>query len=136
VFITNQAGVEKGHTKVSDLKTKFDAMIRELRIPVYVLISTGETHFRKPSAEMWNFFVKECNKGVQVNHDESFYVGDAAGRAKNWAPGKPKDFSCGDRMFAANVNLSEKLFSELFTANFKLVISFIIKSFTHLKSYF
>lgn len=33
------------------------------------------------------------------------YVGDAAGRAKNWAPGKPKDFSCGDRMFAANIGI-------------------------------
>jgi bifunctional polynucleotide phosphatase/kinase len=40
---------------------------------------------------------------VVVNKAESLYVGDAAGREKNWAKGKPKDFSCGDRMFAANV---------------------------------
>ena len=33
------------------------------------------------------------------------FVGDAAGRAKGWAPGKPKDFSCTDRMFAANAGV-------------------------------
>ena len=35
------------------------------------------------------------------------YVGDAAGRPKEWAPGKPKDFSCSDRKFAANLGVSE-----------------------------
>jgi hypothetical protein len=35
------------------------------------------------------------------------YVGDAAGRAKNWAPDKPKDFSCSDRMFAANIGIGK-----------------------------
>lgn len=36
----------------------------------------------------------------------SLYVGDAAGRAKDWAKDKPKDFSCSDRMFAANIGIS------------------------------
>lgn len=36
---------------------------------------------------------------------ECLYVGDAAGRAKEWSPGKPKDFSCSDRMFAANLEI-------------------------------
>lgn len=35
------------------------------------------------------------------------YVGDAAGRAKNWVPDKPKDFSCSDRMFAANIGIGK-----------------------------
>lgn len=42
------------------------------------------------------------------------YVGDAAGRAKNWAPGKPKDFSCTDRMFAANVGVKFQTPEEFF----------------------
>jgi bifunctional polynucleotide phosphatase/kinase len=37
------------------------------------------------------------------------YVGDAAGRAKEWSPGKPKDFSCSDRMFAANLGIGKVL---------------------------
>ena len=43
----------------------------------------------------------------QVNRKQSIFVGDAAGRAKNWAPGKPKDFSCSDRKFAANLGVSK-----------------------------
>ena len=114
VFITNQAGVEKGHTKVGDLKHKFEAMIKELDIPVFVFISTGETHFRKPSTQMWDYFVKNCNQGVSIDMQESFYVGDAAGRPKNWAVGKPKDFSCADRMFASNIKLKFFTPEELF----------------------
>ena len=42
-----------------------------------------------------------------MNRKQSIFVGDAAGRAKNWAPGKPKDFSCSDRKFAANLGVSK-----------------------------
>lgn len=44
---------------------------------------------------------------AQVKKDQSIYVGDAAGRMKGWAKDKPKDFSCSDRMFAANIGISE-----------------------------
>ena len=114
LFITNQGGIEKGNVKFAELKTKFETIISELDIPVYVLIATGETHFRKPSTGMWDFFVENLNKSVKVNMDESFFVGDAAGRPKNWAPGQPKDFSCGDRMFAANIKLSMLLILAFF----------------------
>lgn len=43
----------------------------------------------------------------QVDLKKCKYVGDAAGRAKNWAPDKPKDFSCSDRMFAANIGIGK-----------------------------
>ena len=108
VFITNQAGIEKQKVKFSELKSKFEAMLVELDLPIFILIATGETHFRKPSTAMWSFLLNECNAGVSVSMDESFYVGDAAGRPKNWAPGRGKDFSCGDRMFAYNLKLSEQ----------------------------
>ncbi|XP_070194979.1 bifunctional polynucleotide phosphatase/kinase-like isoform X2 [Littorina saxatilis] len=106
LFITNQAGIEKDKVKPQTVKDKLEAIIKELGIPVQVLISTGNSHYRKPSPCMWDFFVKDCNQGVAVNKAESYYVGDAAGRAKEWAPGKPKDFSCSDRMFAANIGIS------------------------------
>lgn len=35
----------------------------------------------------------------------SFYCGDAAGREAKWAPGKKKDHSSVDRLFALNVGL-------------------------------
>ncbi len=108
VFVTNQAGIEKGKVKFAELKSKFEAIISALEIPVVVFVATGENHFRKPSTEIWQFFLSSCNNSVEVNMTESFYVGDAAGRTKGWAAGKDKDFSCVDRMFAHNCGLSKK----------------------------
>ena len=55
---------------------------------------------------MWKYFEQNCNKSEMIDLSKCVYVGDAAGRPKNWAPGKVKDFSCGDRMFAHNLNIS------------------------------
>ena len=93
--------------KFNELKSKFQSIICELDIPVFLFVSTGENHFRKPSIEIWNFFAASCNKKIEVDMKESFYVGDAAGRPKNWSAGKSKDFSCVDRMFAYNIGLSK-----------------------------
>lgn len=41
---------------------------------------------------MWDFFTGKCNGGVSVDLADSTYVGDAAGRAKDWVKGKSKDF--------------------------------------------
>lgn len=105
VFFTNQAGIEKLKTKAEDITKKVEDMIGELAIPVLCFVCTGSNQYRKPSTNMWDFFVKNANGGVKVDLKKSRYVGDAAGRAKNWAPGKPKDFSCSDRMFAANIGI-------------------------------
>lgn len=105
LFVTNQAGIEKGRVKFSELKKKFQSIVATLDIPIFLFVATGENHFRKPSTEIWNFFTSSLNKSVDVDMKESFYVGDAAGRPKNWAPGKSKDFSCADRMFAHNIGL-------------------------------
>lgn len=62
---------------------------------------------------MWDYLVKNCNSNVEIDMNESFFVGDAAGRPKDWAPGKKKDFSCADRMFAQNINLSMQIFKNI-----------------------
>ena len=104
VFFTNQAGIEKGKQDVKSLLGKFEDIINAVGIPIQVFISTGNTHYRKPSTAMWEYMVSQCNGGLEVDLTNSIYVGDAAGRPKEWAPGKSKDFSAGDRMFAANIN--------------------------------
>ena len=123
IFFTNQGGIEKKRVKFSELKSKFEKMIIQLDIPIFVYIATGENHFRKPSTGMWDHFTKHHNSSVEINMKESFFVGDAAGRQKNWAPGKKKDFSCADRMFADNIKISIFKFHLLFffTPN-KLII--------------
>ena len=105
VFFTNQAGIEKKKADARELKTKFQDIINALGVPVQVFVSTGENHYRKPSAEMWKYMENTCNGGTKIDRKKSLFVGDAAGRKKNWAPGKAKDFSCGDRMFAANLGV-------------------------------
>ncbi|CAG5121090.1 unnamed protein product [Candidula unifasciata] len=105
VFFTNQGGIEKNKVTVSGFQSKAEAIIRDLDIPVMVFASTGTNMYRKPYTGMWDYFTENCNQGVKVDKSQSLYVGDAAGRAKNWAKDKPKDFSCSDRMFAANVGV-------------------------------
>lgn len=45
------------------------------------------------------------NGNVTIDKADSFYIGDAAGRPKNWAPGKKKDHSSADRLMALNVDV-------------------------------
>ncbi|XP_031428942.1 bifunctional polynucleotide phosphatase/kinase isoform X2 [Clupea harengus] len=71
-----------------------------------VFVAAGPGIFRKPVTGMWKHLCEEVNDGIPVDKSQSFYVGDAAGRPVNWAPGKKKkDFSCSDRLFALNIGL-------------------------------
>lgn len=114
VFFTNQAGIEKKKVTPQSFKSKLEDIIKQLEIPVLVFASTGTNHYRKPYTAMWDLFVENYNSGVKVDKSKSIYVGDAAGRKKGWAKDKPKDFSCSDRMFAANVGVKFSTPEEFF----------------------
>lgn len=105
VFFTNQKGVEKGKTLIEDLQHKFTALLKLMGVSAQILISTGSGVYRKPCLGMLKFLRDRGNEDIAINIQESFYVGDAAGRPAKWAPGKKKDFSCSDRMFAMNAGL-------------------------------
>ena len=49
-----QMGVSTGKTSISDLRTKFENVIRKLQVPVQVFIATHKGKYRKPSEGMWN----------------------------------------------------------------------------------
>ncbi|KAK2881349.1 hypothetical protein Q8A67_018617 [Cirrhinus molitorella] len=106
VFFTNQMGISRGKLRPEVFKSKVEDILQTLQLPIQVFASTAPGIYRKPVIGMWEHLCEKANGGVTVDVSQSFYVGDAAGRPANWAPGKKKkDFSCSDRLFALNLGL-------------------------------
>jgi len=122
VFITNQNGISKGHITENDFKGKMEAIIKRLNVPIQVLALIKKGIHRKPNTGAYEWLIKEGNGGLPV--EEFFYVGDAAGREKGWGPGKKKDHSCSDRLFAINIgcpfSTPEEFFFGAKEVNYKL----------------
>uniref|UniRef100_A0A2K5R516 Polynucleotide kinase 3'-phosphatase n=1 Tax=Cebus imitator TaxID=2715852 RepID=A0A2K5R516_CEBIM len=100
--------------------------LRELEAKGYkVLVATHTGLYRKPVTGMWDHLQEQANEGTPIAIADSIFVGDAAGRPANWAPGrKKKDFSCADRLFALNLGLPfatpEEFFLKWPAAGFEL----------------
>ncbi|XP_076268028.1 polynucleotide kinase 3'-phosphatase [Rhynchophorus ferrugineus] len=105
VFFTNQFGLRNDNTKIKDFKKKIENILKSLNLPVQVFIAIGKKHFRKPRTGMWDCLLNKKNNDISIDINQSFFVGDAAGREKNWAPKRNKDHSCADRLFAMNIGL-------------------------------
>lgn len=110
VFVTNQAGIAKGKLTIGQFSEKVQSIMKKLGVDGMVFVSTSDTgYYRKPRTGIWqwleNWTEMKGNGGLTINRSESFYCGDAAGREKDHLPGKKKDFSCSDRLFAENLQL-------------------------------
>lgn len=92
VVFTNQAGIEKKKATEKEIQTKMADIMSSLGVPFQAFVSTGENIYRKPYTSSWDFFVKHCNGDVNVDMTSSFFVGDAAGRPKDWIKGKNSFF--------------------------------------------
>ncbi|CAG8490528.1 21222_t:CDS:10, partial [Racocetra persica] len=71
-----------------------------------IYAATGYDKYRKPMIGIWNYFVEKRNVGVTIDKKNCFYVGDAAGRVKNWKFGAPSDWTDTDRKFAENIEIN------------------------------
>lgn len=80
--------------------------LKSLGIGVTIFVSTKKDEYRKPDVGMFNFLLSESNNTFDKN--ESFYVGDAAGRLH--------DFSDSDLMFAKNCDLRFYIPEEFFSS--------------------
>ena len=94
VVLTNQA---KGATRgFEHIKQKIEKVCKDAGIPILVLMSVGmNSRFRKPKPGFMKYLSRIYND--QISTEDSFYVGDAAGREG--------DFSDCDKVFARNAGL-------------------------------
>ncbi|XP_006229120.1 bifunctional polynucleotide phosphatase/kinase isoform X2 [Rattus norvegicus] len=125
VILTNQMGIGRGKLPAEVFKAKVEAVLEKLGVPFQVLVATHAGLNRKPVSGMWDHLQEKGNEGIPISIGDSVFVGDAAGRPANWAPGKKKkDFSCADRLFALNVGLPfatpEEFFLKWPAARFEL----------------
>ncbi|GJQ72382.1 hypothetical protein Trydic_g3465 [Trypoxylus dichotomus] len=104
IIFSNQHKLGYEKHLIPSFKTKIDNIIHKIGVPIQVFIATQRDMYRKPLIGMWNSLLKLMNETVDMQ--QSFYVGDAAGREKNWAPHKKKDHSMSDRLFAINIGIN------------------------------
>ncbi|OWM88588.1 hypothetical protein CDL15_Pgr002355 [Punica granatum] len=109
VIFTNESNIERWKNKrqvaVDSKLGRLNNFIKEVNVPIQVFIACGlgkstngeEDPLRKPKPGMWNIMEKHFNSGISIDMDQSFYVGDAAGR-KN-------DHSDADIKFAQAVGI-------------------------------
>ncbi len=105
--------------------TKIERIAKKLSVPIQLFACTEYDVFRKPRTGAWQLLAAKFNGGVAIDEAGSVYCGDAAGRLKDWATGKKKDFSCSDRLFALNVGIKfltpeEFFLGERATAKFEM----------------
>jgi bifunctional polynucleotide phosphatase/kinase len=98
VIFTNQKGIQRGKTKLSDIVNK----IEKLFPFADYFISDKDDLYRKPMPGMYDEFIKLNGKPKEV-----FYVGDAAGREG--------DHSASDINFAFNSGIKFYTDTEYFT---------------------
>ncbi|XP_068659764.1 polynucleotide 3'-phosphatase ZDP-like isoform X2 [Aristolochia californica] len=104
VIFTNESNIERWKNKrqqaVDSKIGRLNNFIKCVKVPIQVFIACGmgkskdgiDDPFRKPKPGMWRIMEKYFNSGLPVDMNQSFYVGDAAGRAT--------DHSDADKKFA------------------------------------
>ncbi|KAL4249557.1 hypothetical protein ABKN59_005875 [Abortiporus biennis] len=116
VIVTNQA--LRGKDAILNWKKKIPYIAAALPdLPFHLFAATAKDGFRKPMPGMWYELDRIFSaQGVQIDKQQSFFVGDAAGR-KN-------DHAATDRKWALNIDLKfltpEEYFLKLPSAPYTL----------------
>ncbi|XVF78834.1 hypothetical protein PTKIN_Ptkin14bG0169000 [Pterospermum kingtungense] len=109
VIFTNESNIDRWKNKrqvaVDSKIGRLNNFIKQVKVPMQVFIACGigssggkaDDPFRKPNPGMWHIMEKHFNSGIPIDMDQSFYVGDAAGR--------PVDHSDADIKFAQAIGL-------------------------------
>ncbi|TVU35179.1 hypothetical protein EJB05_17056 [Eragrostis curvula] len=107
VIFTNESNIERWTNKrqvaVDSKVGRLDQFIECVKVPIQVFIACGsgkglqEDKYCKPKPGMWWLMAQHFNSGIKIDMDQSFYVGDAAGREN--------DHSDADKEFAKAIGL-------------------------------
>ncbi|KAE9979636.1 hypothetical protein EG327_006934 [Venturia inaequalis] len=121
-IVSNQSGIslkpnpkslKSDMKRLSDFKEKANAVFNQLDLPISLYAATAKDQYRKPRPGMWNALLEDfALTSDAVDHKESIFVGDAAGREAS--AGRKKDFSSSDRDLAANIGIPFKTPEEFF----------------------
>lgn len=106
VFLSNQGNIslkdnpkslQKDTPSLVNLKNQITSIFRQLDIPLSFYGATAQDRFRKPRTGMWDEMLDDFDLQAEdaVDIDGSFYIGDAAGRAKT--DQRNKDHATSDR---------------------------------------
>ncbi|KAM0868950.1 hypothetical protein ACQ4PT_041000 [Festuca glaucescens] len=118
VIFTNESNIERWKNKrqqaVDSKVGRLDNFIECVKVPVQVFIACGvgkgkgtpDDQFRKPNSGMWWLMAEHFNSGIAIDMDQSFYVGDAAGREN--------DHSDADIKFAKDIGVKFHVPEEFF----------------------
>ncbi|XP_039026843.1 polynucleotide 3'-phosphatase ZDP-like [Hibiscus syriacus] len=119
VIFTNESNIDRWKNKrqvaVDSKIGRLNNFIKQVKVPMQVFIACGigssggkaDDPFRKPNTGMWHIMEKNFNSGIPIDMDQSFYVGDAAGR--------PNDHSDADIKFAQAIGLKFYLPEDYFS---------------------
>ncbi|XP_038689001.1 polynucleotide 3'-phosphatase ZDP isoform X2 [Tripterygium wilfordii] len=119
VIFTNESNIDRWKNKrqvaVDSKLGRLSNFIKQVKVPIQVFVACGydnsdgsQDPFRKPEPGMWRIMEKHFNSDISINMDQSFYVGDAAGR--------PNDHSDADLKFAQTIGLKFYVPEEYFGA--------------------
>ena len=106
VILSNQGNIslkekakplQKDTASLVNFKAQVTAILRQLDLPISVYAAADQDKYRKPRGGMWQEMLEDCDLegDGSVDHGQSFYVGDAAGRAQT--DKRRKDHACSDR---------------------------------------
>lgn len=96
VMFTNQNGVGLGVVPLEEVQERIELTTKRLDIPCSVFVAIDKDRFRKPNIGMFELFLESFNDSRPIDHDKSFYCGDAVGYPS---------FSDADIKFAQRLHL-------------------------------
>lgn len=104
-IISNQSGL-LNQKAIEDFQFKVDNILDEINVPVDFICSLKYDFYRKPNSGMVDFMCHIRSINLDDVRFNSYYIGDAAGRAEEKLSGRKKDFNNTDYKLALNCGIN------------------------------